>query len=448
MKKTTSPRLKGRKDVKEAPQRLRKKRANSASQGLKYQLLDYLNQNADKSFAFKQLIKKFALKDKRTKIKLEELLQELVEKETVTKYENGNFQINNEANMATGIIDFVNPRFAFLVSEASEQDLYIDAENLNGAFDGDMVKVQVYEATRNKKPSGKVLEILQRGKETFVGKIEVLPRYAFVVPDSRKMFQDIFVAKENLNQAKDGEKVVVKITKYPEDADEKPEGTVLRVLGKAGEHETEMHAIMAEYGLPFAFPKEVELEADTLKTKILQAEIKKRRDFRTITTFTIDPEDAKDFDDALSVQFLENGNVEIGVHIADVTHYVLPGTELENEAFKRATSVYLVDRTIPMLPEKLSNGLCSLRPNEDKLTFSAVFEMEKSGKLVKEWFGRTVIHSAHRFSYESAQEVLEKGEGIFAQELLLLNDLAKKLRNERTKKGAISFESVEVKFKL
>jgi ribonuclease R len=443
-KKSTN-RTKSVRKIKEAPQRLRKKRANSASQGLKFQLMDLLSQHPEQSFAFKQLMKKFALKDKKSRIKLEEIINGLVFEEKIKKLEDGNFQIDSDPDFVNGKIDFVNPNFAFLVSEELEDDLRLHAHDLKGALDGD--QVQIFESGRNKKPEGKVVEIISRAKDTFVGKIEILARYAFITPDSRKMFYDIYVPKDHIGRAKDGDKVVVKLTKYPE-GDEKPEGIVVQVLGKAGEHETEIHAIMAEYGLPFKFPQAVENEADALETRMTEAEIAKRRDFRRITTFTIDPEDAKDFDDALSVRFLENDRLEIGIHIADVTHYVLPGTELEKEALLRATSVYLVDRTIPMLPEKLSNELCSLRPHEDKLTFSAVFEMDRNGKIYAEWFGRTIIHSAHRFSYEQAQEVLEKGEGQFATELLLLNDLAKKMREERTRKGAISFETVEVKFKL
>ena len=449
IKRTPATRTKARSDKKEKPQqRLRKKRANSATQGVKYQLLEFLRTNADKSFAFKQLLAKFAGKDKKTKLNFEEILTALVDNDTVKKSEDGNFQINNEPDFATGVIDFVNPNYAFFRHDAEEEaDIWIAADDLGGALDGDTVRIQVFEGGRNKKPEGKVVEILNRARETFVGKIEILAKYAFVNPDYRKMHYDIFVPKDHIGRAKDGDKVVVKLTRYPQ-KDENPEGVVVQVLGKAGEHETEMHAIMAEYGLPFRFPQEVEAETDSMKTSILAAEIKKRRDFRSITTFTIDPEDAKDFDDALSVQFLENGNVEIGVHIADVTHYVQPGTDLEKEAYRRATSVYLVDRTIPMLPEKISNELCSLRPNEDKLTFSAVFELTLDGKLVKEWFGRTVIHSIRRFAYEQAQEVLTNKAGDHVKELLLLNDLAKKLRDERLKKGAISFETVEVKFKL
>jgi ribonuclease R len=261
------------------------------------------------------------------------------------------------------------------------------------------------------------------------------------------MHQDFFVYPENINNARNGDKVIIEVTSWAEH-DRKPEAKVVDVLGKAGENEAEIHSIMAEFGLPFKFPEHVERESEAIDEGITKKEIKKRRDFRDITTFTIDPLDAKDFDDALSFKKLDNGNYEIGVHIADVTHYVDLKSELEKEAYDRATSVYLVDRTIPMLPERLSNGLCSLRPNEDKLTFSAVFEMDDKGKIKSEWFGRTIIHSDRRFTYEEAQEVLESGKGDYAHELITLNTLAKKLRKERFNKGAVNFETTEVKFKL
>jgi ribonuclease R len=261
------------------------------------------------------------------------------------------------------------------------------------------------------------------------------------------MHQDFFIYPENINGARNGDKVIIEVTSWSEN-DRKPEAKVVDVLGKAGENNAEIHSIMAEFGLPFKFPEQVEKESESIDEGITKKEIKKRWDFREITTFTIDPLDAKDFDDALSFRKLDSGDYEIGVHIADVTHYVDLKSELEKEAYDRATSVYLVDRTIPMLPERLSNGLCSLRPNEDKLTFSAVFEMDDKGKIKKEWFGRTIIHSDRRFTYEEAQEVLETGKGDYAEELIILNTLAKKLRKERFNKGAVNFETTEVKFKL
>jgi ribonuclease R len=261
------------------------------------------------------------------------------------------------------------------------------------------------------------------------------------------MHTDFFVYPENINGAKSGDKVIIEVTSWSGN-DKKPEAKIVEILGKAGENEAEIHSIMAEFGLPFKFPENVIRESEAIDSAITKSEIKKRWDFRPITTFTIDPEDAKDFDDAISFQKLDNGNYEIGIHIADVTYYVTPNSVLDQEAYDRATSVYLVDRTIPMLPERLSNALCSLRPHEDKLTFAAVFEIDEKMKIRKEWFGRTIIHSDVRFTYEEAQVILEKGKGTLADELRILNDTAIKLRKERFKRGAVNFETTEVKFKL
>jgi ribonuclease R len=325
---------------------------------------------------------------------------------------------------------------------------------LRGAIDGDTVRVKLFSDYRSgRRREGRVEEILERGRVELVGEVELWPKYGIVVLDNRRVYDDVYIPEAKLKNAKDGEKVLLKITQYPTRS-RRMEGEVLEVLGKAGTHETEMHAILAEFGLPYKFPEEVEAESNAISEVIDKDEIKRRRDMRDVTTFTIDPADAKDFDDALSVQLLENGHFEIGVHIADVSHYVRPNTALEREAYARATSVYLVDRTVPMLPEKLSNNLCSLRPNEDKLTFSVVFELNENAKIVNEWFGRTVTHSDKRFTYEEAQEVLEaaaRGEeaaGPFAKELTLLNQLAYKLRDERFAKGAVNFETTEVKFRL
>jgi ribonuclease R len=281
----------------------------------------------------------------------------------------------------------------------------------------------------------------------FTGIIKLSDRFAFFVPDDRKMLHDIFIPLDRLNGAKDGYKAIAKIVDWPEDA-KNPIGEITHVLGKQGENNAEMNAILAEYGFPLAFPDEVEKQAESISEDITKEEIARRRDFREILTFTIDPADAKDFDDAISFQKLKNGNIEVGVHIADVSHYVKPGSALDKEAFERGTSVYLVDRVIPMLPERLSNGLCSLRPNEDKLCFSAVFELDNDANVVEQWFGRTIIHSDTRFSYEDAQEVLENKSGKHSEELLKLNELAYKLRERKFKHGAISFESVEIKFRL
>jgi ribonuclease R len=277
--------------------------------------------------------------------------------------------------------------------------------------------------------------------------MEISKSFGFIVPDFKKIYADFFVYPENLNGAKTNDKVLFEVTKWAE-GDKAAEGKVIEILGKTGENNAEIHSIMAEFDLPFRFPENVLKESEKIQEGITNEEVKKRKDFREVLTFTIDPEDAKDFDDAISFKILPNGNYEIGVHIADVTHYVRPGNDLDNDAFDRATSVYLVDRTVPMLPERLSNALCSLRPHEDKLTFAAVFEMDAKGKVHQEWFGRTIIHSDHRFTYEQAQEVIESGTGTFAEELKILNGLHEILRKERFKKGAVNFETTEVKFKL
>ncbi|GAB3826751.1 ribonuclease R [Hymenobacter jeollabukensis] len=347
----------------------------------------------------------------------------------------------------TGTVDLATPKFAFIVSEELPEDLRIFTDRLAFAMDGDTVRVRLGQ-NRDGKPTGDVVEIIERVKEEVVGRLQVQGGFGFVHPDYKKLYFDVFVPGHALNGAENGDKVLVRVTEWPTEAGRQPVGEVVRSFGQAGGHEAEINAIMAEYGLPFEFPEEVEAEANAIPASISKEEIAKRRDFRPVTTFTIDPVDAKDFDDALSIRQLENGHWEIGVHIADVSHYVVPGTRLEKEAKHRATSVYLVDRTIPMLPERLSNGLCSLRPNEDKLTFSAVFELDEKGKLYDSWYGRTVIHSDRRFTYEEAQERIETGEGDYAADINLLNSIAKKLQAERFRKGAISFEAPEVKFKL
>jgi ribonuclease R len=345
-------------------------------------------------------------------------------------------------------VDHVNPRFAYIVSGVEgKKDIYVKTADLNTALHGDRVKVELFRRRSGDNPEGKVTEILHRARNRFVGRVEITKNYGFVVPDFRKIYQDFFIYPENTGGAQTNDKVVFEVTRWG-DGDKNPEAKVVEILGKTGENEAEIHSIMAEFELPFRFPEEVLAESRTIPTDITPEEISRRRDFRKVLTFTIDPEDAKDFDDAISFQRLDKGLFEIGVHIADVTHYVRSATALDNDAFDRATSVYLVDRTVPMLPERLSNELCSLRPQEEKLTFAAVFQMDASGRVVHEWFGRTVIYSDHRFSYEGAQEVIESGRGQFAEELGILNDLAIKLRKERFKRGAVNFETTEVKFKL
>ncbi|EKB47447.1 ribonuclease R [Cecembia lonarensis] len=414
-------------------------------------ILNFLDNNYGKEFNAKQIIKKLEIRDSLTKGAVEPTMHKLAAAGSISKNPRNYFASVKEPEFIEGEVDYVNPRFAYIRPEAKyemEEDILVKEADLKHALDGDKVRVMVYPAKGSTgRLEGKVLEITQRLRDEFVGRVEISPRYAFVVPDFRKMHHDIFVHKGDLNGAEHNQKVVVKITEWREE-DKNPTGKIVRVLGKAGEHEVEIHSIMAEFGLPFEYPQEIEEEANAIPEEIPTDEIKNRRDMRDIPTFTIDPVDAKDFDDAISYRKLENGNYEIGVHIADVTHYVKPKTKLEQEAYDRATSVYLVDRTIPMLPERLSNGLCSLRPNEDKLTFSCVFEMDENADVLNHWIGRTVTHSDRRFAYEEAQENIDKQEGDFYQELTFLNELAKKIRKRRFDKGAINFETVEVKFKL
>ncbi|MCL6259773.1 ribonuclease R [Aquiflexum sp. TKW24L] len=414
-------------------------------------VLNFLDNNYGKEFNAKQIIKKLEIRDSIAKGGVEPMLHKLAAAGNISKSPRNYFASVKEPEFIEGEVDFVNPRFAFIKPDSKhglEEDVLIKEADLKHALDGDKVRIMVYPVKGSTgRLEGKVLEIVSRSRDEFVGRVEISPRFAFVVPDFKKMHYDIFVHRGDLGGAEHNQKVVVKLSDWRED-DKNPTGKVTRVLGKAGEHEVEIHSIMAEFGLPFEYPQEVEDEANLIPEEISPEEIKNRRDMRDIPTFTIDPADAKDFDDAISYRVLDNGNLEIGVHIADVTHYVKPKTKLEKEAYERATSVYLVDRTIPMLPERLSNGLCSLRPNEDKLTFSCVFEMDENADVLNTWIGRTVTHSDRRFAYEEGQENIDKQEGDFYQELTLLNGLAKKLRKRRFDKGAVNFETVEVKFKL
>jgi ribonuclease R len=425
----------------------KKAKTKSLKTLFKNSILEIFEENPGRSFTMKLIFKKLGLK-KRDDIKQATLALYQLEDDGVIKSDNNTHFMSTKTEQAiTGIVDHVSSRFAYIKTAADEQDIYIKSRDLMGAVDGDTVKVALLPSSHGEHPEGRVTEIVRRNRTRYVGKVQLSKNYAFVVPDYRKMHQDFFIYQENIFGARTGDKVIVEVTTWG-DEDKKPEAKVIEVLGRAGENEAEIHSIMAEFGLPFRFDLRVEDAASSIDEGITPKEIKKRRDFRDIITFTIDPVDAKDFDDALSFQVLGNGRYEIGIHIADVTHYVKPDSVLEKEAFDRATSVYLVDRTIPMLPERLSNQLCSLRPNEDKLTFAAVFEIDDKGKIHSEWFGRTVIHSNVRFTYEEAQLILENGAGELADELRTLNSIAKKLRADRFKKGAVNFETTEVKFKL
>ncbi len=424
------------------------KKKNSAIKKILTQLvLDIFADNINQSLNYKQVSSKLNVDDNDTRQIILEIILEEVEKGIIVEKEKGKYQFKERPNHVEGRIDLTQSGSAYLIVEGMDEDIYIAPRKLRNALHGDIVKVFVYAKRSGKYLEGEVLEIIQRAKTDFTGVVQVLPRFAFLVPDNKKMQHDIFIPLDKLNGAEDGMKAVAHITDWPYDA-KNPIGIITHVLGKKGEHETEMNAVLAEFGFPLSFPDEVEKESQAISSTISDKDIAKRKDFRKTLTFTIDPVDAKDFDDAISFKRLANGNVEVGVHIADVSHYVQPDTALDAEAFDRGTSVYLVGKVIPMLPEKLSNDLCSLRPHEDKLTFSAVFELDARAHVVNEWFGRTVIHSDHRFAYEEVWDILQTKSGDYVEELTHLNDLAYKLREARFKNGAINFETTEVKFKL
>jgi ribonuclease R len=424
------------------------KRNVKALPDLKNEIQQILDYNLHKSYTVRTMAKALQSNSAEAKKIIERILNELVQQGNIEMPSRSTFMSTKEPEFIIGKIDHVNPRMAFLIAEGREKDVIIKARDMNGAFHKDTVKVVVTKKNNDGREEGKVLEIIERNKIQFVGRIDKSIRYAFLIPDGRNIHTDFYIYNDKLGGAEHQDKVIVEVTKWPTGEEKKPEAKVIRVLGKAGENEAEIHSIMAEFDLPIEFSEAVLKESESISDEITKDEIGKRRDMRGVNTFTIDPADAKDFDDAISYKKLSNGNLEVGVHIADVTHYVQTGTVLEDEAYFRATSVYLVDRTVPMLPERLSNGLCSLRPNEDKLTFSAIFELDPNGKIQHEWFGRTIIHSDRRFSYEEAQAVIEAEMGDHAEELVTLNNIAKKLKAERFRQGAIAFESVEVSFIL
>jgi len=428
-------------------------------------IIKILTQNSNKSFNYKQIAAKLELDDTQSRNQIIKDLKILTAQKQITESEPGKYLIvESSKDYSEGEIDMTGRKTAYFVSPDFEDDVFIPTNNLNHALDGDKVKVYVYNRRKGKRVEGEVIEIIERKKTDFVGVIDIQKNFAFVSTANSKMYTDIFISKDKLGDAENGDVVLVHIEDWPSRADS-PFGKVIKVLGKPGEHNTEIHAILAEYGLPAEFPLEVELYAQKIDTSIQESEIKKRRDMRDTLTFTIDPKDAKDFDDALSFKKLENGNYEVGIHIADVSYYLQEGTILDDEAYQRATSVYLVDRVVPMLPEVLSNFACSLRPNEEKYTFSAIFEITEKAEVVNNWFGRTVIYSDQRFAYEEAQYIIETKDNTIPIETsitgaaykvsdeivnatLKLDELSKIFRRKRMAQGAISFDKVEVKFNL
>ncbi|MDI5948457.1 ribonuclease R [Flavobacterium yafengii] len=428
-------------------------------------IVKILSQSANKAFNYKQIGAKLELDDTESRNQIIKDLKILASQNKIIESEPGKYLVKAESKeYYEGKIDMTGRKTAYFVCPEMEEDVFIPTNNLNHALDKDIVKVYVYNRRKGKRPEGEVIEVIERNKTDFVGVIDIQANFAFVSTANPKMYTDIFIPKDKIGEAEQGDVVLVHIEDWPARADS-PFGSVIKVLGKPGEHDTEIHAILAEYGLPSEFPIEVETFAQKIDTSIEESEIAKRRDMRDTLTFTIDPKDAKDFDDALSFKKLENGNYEIGIHIADVSYYLQEGTILDDEAYQRATSVYLVDRVVPMLPEVLSNFACSLRPNEEKYTFSAIFEITETSQVVNQWFGRTVIYSDQRFAYEEAQYIIETKDDVIPEEIsitgssyqvskeivaatLKMDELAKIFRKRRMADGAISFDKVEVKFNL
>ena len=410
-------------------------------------LLTFMANHPSEVLNYKDVAQRLQVHTVGMKRQISEVLREMGEQGALEVVSTGRYKFRQCGSYITGTVELTAKGAAYIISDETDEDVFVPFSNLKHALNGDKVKVLVYARSRNRRPEGEVVEVLERKRGTFVGTVECSAGYAFLLPSGKQMPYDVFLPMERLHGAKDGDKVVVKLLSWPENQ-KNPVGEVIQVLGRPGDNDTEMNAIMAEYELPVKFPPAVERAADRIPLEIPAEEIKKRKDYREVTTFTVDPADAKDFDDALSIRELRTGLYEIGVHIADVSYYVKENTVLDKEAFARATSVYLVDRTIPMLPERLSNGVCSLRPDEDKLCFSVIFKMNANAEVLDQWFGRTVIRSNRRFAYEEAQAIIEGADGDCRQEILWLNDLAQKLRAERFKAGALDFEREEVKFYL
>lgn len=419
---------------------------------LRAEVFKLFKRHPKKRLNAKQIIKK--LKIANSKDAVNDALAKLAKDEKLFQLDDFKFRLdrkarkNTETSIHIGKVDMTRTGAAYIVCEGLKDDVYVPTKYINGAMNGDKVEVKVFVPRGRRKPEGEIVKVLERSAEQFIGSLNITRKYGVVTPDKLNIPFEIFVNLDELNGAKDGDKVIVKVTKWPTRQGHNPMGVVTMTLGAMGGNDIEMKAILINNGFNLLFPKEVVAESEALSKEIDEAEVARRRDMRAVTTFTIDPDTAKDFDDALSIQYLEGGEIEIGVHIADVSHYVKPGTALDKEAYLRSTSVYLVDRVLPMLPEELSNGLCSLRPNEDKCTFSAVFVFDKNDKVKSRWFGKTLTHSNRRFTYEEAQEIIENGEGEFAEEIKVMNRIAKKLRKAKFKNGAIAFESEEVKFRL
>lgn len=424
-----------------------RKGSNSAIHELRKKVEDFIWKQDKNTFNYKIVSAAVGAKTPAAQRSVALLLAELAFDGDILEVETGKYKAPERTAIATGtFVRRSNGKNSVITDEDSEA-IFVAERNSLHALNGDRVKVHVAARRRGQDPEAEVIEIIEKKEQTFIGVLEVERNVAFLKTDSKFLACDIFIPRSKLKGGKTGDKAIVKITEWPEDS-KNPRGEVIDILGKNGDNTTEMHAILAEFGLPYKYPKNVEDAADKIGAGITPEEIGRREDFRGVTTFTIDPKDAKDFDDALSIRRLPNGNTEVGVHIADVTHYVTPNSIIDREAKQRATSVYLVDRTIPMLPEHLCNGICSLRPNEEKLAFSCIFELDDEAEIKAARIARTVIESDRRFTYEEAQERIETGEGDLQKEINALDKLAKKLRARRFENGSVDFDREEVKFDI
>ncbi|MBP8902992.1 MAG: ribonuclease R [Paludibacteraceae bacterium] len=403
-------------------------------------------ENPQKTYNYKQISNLLEIESDTQRTFINELIYQLRDEDILTEISRGKFKLNSRGGYITGKFDRQGVK-SYLIPDDGGEQIFIPERKIGTAMLNDKVKVFMYAHRKGKEPEGEVVEILRRAQDTFVGILEVSDNFAFLNVQSKVLNSDILIPKAKLKGGKTGQKALVRIIEWKHTM-KSPVGEVIDVLGDKGDNDAEMHAILAEYGLPYKYPENVEAAAEKIEAGITPQEISKRRDMRSVTTFTIDPRDAKDFDDALSIRKLDNGLWEVGVHIADVTHYVRPGTIIDKEGQERATSVYLVDRTVPMLPEYLSNGICSLRPDEDKLTYSVIFQLNERAEIKSYEIAKTVTRSNRRFTYEEAQSVIETGEGDYKEEILTLNELAKKLREKRFQSGAIAFDREEVRFEI
>lgn len=404
------------------------------------------NDNPQKTYNYKQISRLLDIETETQRVLVNELLSQLKEDNLLVEISPGKYKLNSRGGYVTGRFDRQGVK-SYLIPDDGGEQIFIPEKKIGTAMLNDRVKVFLYAQRKGREPEGEVVEVLKRAQDTFVGILEVSENFAFLNVQSKVLNSDILIPKSKLKGGKTGQKALVRITEWKHTM-KSPVGEVIDIFGDKGDNNAEMHAILAEFGLPYKYPEEVEAEAEKIDAGITSEEVAKRIDMRHVPTFTIDPVDAKDFDDALSFRKLNENLYEIGVHIADVTHYVLPGTIIEKEGQERATSVYLVDRTVPMLPEHLSNGICSLRPNEDKLTYSVIFQMNEFAEVLKYDIAKTVIRSDRRFTYEEAQQVLDSESGDLSEELLTLNKLAKILREKRFRSGAIDFDHEEVRFDI